>query len=52
MGNVDDVLVGKFIMDPGWEIWIDGWLENFGRTLAGRSGRNFGWKVQKVPLLG
>ena len=45
MGDVEGVLVGNGMMDTGWEILMDDWSENFGRTPAGRSGRNFGWKV-------
>ena len=46
MGDVEGCLVRKFVMDPGWEIWMYCWLENFDWTLAGGSGRNFGWKVE------
>ena len=28
LGNQEGLLVGKFSMDPGWEIWTKFWLEN------------------------
>ena len=52
LDDEEGVMVGRFMIYPGWEIYMDVWLENFGRTQDGGSGRNFGWKVWKVLLLG
>ena len=49
---MEGCFVGKFLMDPGWEIWTNGWSEIFDCTLAGGSGRNFGWKCWNSPRLG
>ena len=39
-------------MEPGLEIWRDGWLEFFDWTPSGGSRRNFGWKIQNGPRPG
>ena len=39
-------------MEPGLEIWRDGWLEFFDWTPSGGSRRNFGWKIWNGPWPG
>ena len=39
-------------MEPGWEIWKDGWLDFFDWNAAGGSGRDFGWKFGTAPSWG
>ena len=43
--------VRKFGMDPRWEIWMDGWSDNFDWTPAVGSRSNFVWKFWNDPQM-
>ena len=32
---MEGLLVGKLMIDPGWDMWMDGWSENFDRPQIG-----------------
>ena len=49
---MEGCLVRRFVLDPGWEIWMDSWSEIFDWTPDGGSGRNFRWKFCNSPRLG
>ena len=38
LGDVEGILVGKFQMDPMWEIWTEVWSEIFSSIPAGAYG--------------
>ena len=52
LGDVEGILVGKFQLDPGLEMWTEIWSAIFSWILAGASGRTFAWRVRKGILLG
>ena len=52
LGDVAGILVGKFQLDPGLEMWTEIWSENSSWISAGLSGRNFAWRVWKGISLG
>ena len=49
---MEGFLVKTFMVDLVWEIWMDGWSENFYWNPAGLSRSSFGWKFWNGPWLG
>ena len=47
LGDVEGVLVGKFQLDLGLELWTEICSAVFSCIPAGASGRTFAWKVWK-----
>ena len=52
LGDVQGILVEKFQLDPGLEIWMEIWSEIFSWIPAGASRRTFAWRVWKGISLG
>ena len=52
LGDVEGILVGKFHLDPGLEMWTEIWSAIFSWIPAGASGQTFAWRVWKGISLG
>ena len=52
LGDVEGVLVGKFQLDPGLDMWTEMWSEISSWIPAGASGRTFAWREWKGISLG
>ena len=52
LGDIEGIMVGKFQLDPGLEMWMEIWLEISSWIPGGASGRTFAWRVWKGISLG